>query len=87
MKRVTDRTKIVRERTKIVKERTRLYRGERRKSGRERRGYETKIITPSIAWRRGVERGSSQRSPLKGRERAIVSQTNIGTVSSRCNIY
>ena len=30
---------------------------------------------------RGVERGSDRRSYLKGRERAIVSQTNIGTVS------
>ena len=30
---------------------------------------------------RGVERGSVRRSFLKGRERAIVSQTNIGTVS------
>ena len=30
---------------------------------------------------RGVERGSVRRSSLKGRERAIVSQTNIGTVS------
>ena len=30
---------------------------------------------------RGVERGSSSRSSLKGRERAIVSQTDIGTVS------
>ena len=29
---------------------------------------------------RGVERGSARRSRLKGRERAIVSQTNIGTV-------
>ena len=29
---------------------------------------------------RGVERGSARRSSLKGRERAIVSQTNIGTV-------
>ena len=29
---------------------------------------------------RGVERGSASRSSLKGRERAIVSQTNIGTV-------
>ena len=29
---------------------------------------------------RGVERGSSSRSSLKGRERAIDSQTNIGTV-------
>ena len=36
---------------------------------------------PSIAWRRrGVERGSARRSSLKGRERAIVSQPNIGTV-------
>ena len=30
---------------------------------------------------RGVERGSARRSSLKGRERASVSQTNIGTVS------
>ena len=30
---------------------------------------------------RGLERGSARRSSLKGRERAIVSQTNIGTVS------
>ena len=30
---------------------------------------------------RGVERGSAGRPSLKGRERAIVSQTNIGTVS------
>ena len=30
---------------------------------------------------RGVERGSARRSSLKGRARAIVSQTNIGTVS------
>ena len=31
---------------------------------------------------RGVERGSTRRSSLKGRERAIVNQTNIGTVST-----
>ena len=31
---------------------------------------------------RGVERGSAGRSSLKGRKRAIVSQTNIGTVSN-----
>ena len=30
---------------------------------------------------RGVERGSPQRSSLRGWERAVVSQTNIGTVS------
>ena len=30
---------------------------------------------------RGVERGSARQSSLKGRERAIVSETNIGTVS------
>ena len=30
---------------------------------------------------RGVERGSARRSSVKGRERAIVSQTVIGTVS------
>ena len=29
---------------------------------------------------RGVERGSARRSSLKGREKAIVKQTNIGTV-------
>ena len=28
-----------------------------------------------------MERGSARRSSLKGRERAIVNQTNIGTVS------
>ena len=30
---------------------------------------------------RGVERGSARRSSLKGRERAIVKQTNIGIIS------
>ena len=30
---------------------------------------------------KGVERGSARRSSLKGQERPIVSQTNIGTVS------
>ena len=30
---------------------------------------------------RGLERGSARRSSLKGRERAIVSQTNTGTFS------
>ena len=30
---------------------------------------------------RGVERGSARRCSLQGRERAIVNQTNIGTVS------
>ena len=30
---------------------------------------------------RGVERGNTRRSSLKGRERAIISQTKIGTVS------
>ena len=30
---------------------------------------------------RDVERGSARRSSLKGRERAIVNQTNVGTVS------
>ena len=30
---------------------------------------------------RGVEKESARRSPSKGRERAIVNQTNIGTVS------
>ena len=30
---------------------------------------------------RGVERGSARRSSLKGREVAIVNQTNVGTVS------
>ena len=31
---------------------------------------------------RGVERGSAKRPSLKGRERAIVNQTNIGTISN-----
>ena len=30
---------------------------------------------------RGVKRGSARRSSLKGRERAVIDQTNIGTVS------
>ena len=30
---------------------------------------------------RGVERGSARRSSLKGQERAIINQMNIGTVS------
>ena len=30
---------------------------------------------------KGVEKGSARRSSLKGRERAIVNQTNVGTVS------
>ena len=43
-------------------------------------------INPRTSHRRsqeekGVERGSARRSSLKGRERAIVNQTNIGTVS------
>ena len=32
---------------------------------------------------RGVERGSARRSSLKGRERAIVNQMNIGKTSER----
>ena len=31
---------------------------------------------------RGVERGSARRPSLKGRERTIVSQVNIGSVSN-----
>ena len=31
---------------------------------------------------RGVERGSARRSSLKGQEKAIVNQTNTGTVST-----
>ena len=37
--------------------------------------------TPDRLEERGVERGSARRSCLKGRERAIVNQTNNGTVS------
>ena len=46
-------------------------------------GHKAKDTTPLIAWRReGIARGSSQqRSSLRGRERAIVNQTNIRTVS------
>ena len=44
-------------------------------------GHKSKDITPSIAWKTGVERGSAWQSSLKGREKAILSQTNIGTVS------
>ena len=42
----------------------------------------SKDLTPSIAWRRGVERaGYARRSSLKGRGKTIVNQTNIGTIS------
>ena len=40
-------------------------------------GHTAKDISPSIAWRRGVERGNARRSSLKGRDRAIVNQTNL----------
>ena len=42
------------------------------------------VITPlhDRLEERGVDRGSARRSSLKGRERAIVNQTNIGTVST-----
>ena len=42
------------------------------------------VITPlhDRLEERGVDRGSARRSSLKGRERAIVNQTNIGTVSN-----
>ena len=42
---------------------------------------QTKDITPTAAWRKGsIEKGSSQRSTLKGRDRTIVNHTNIETV-------
>ena len=39
-----------------------------------------KGITPSIEKKRGVERRSARRSSLKGREKAIVNQTNVGAL-------
>ena len=43
-----------------------------------------KDIAPS---ERGMERGSGRRSSLlKGREMAIVNQTNIGTVSDKVDV-
>ena len=39
------------------------------------------LLTTDRLEERGVERGSARRSSLKGRERAIINQTNIGTVS------
>ena len=46
-------------------------------------GHKAKDIIPLIASveERGVKRGSARRSSLKGRERVIVNQTNIGIVS------
>ena len=46
-------------------------------------GYKVKVVTPSIAWRREAwkEKAYVRRSSLKGRERAIVKQTNTGIVS------
>ena len=44
--------------------------------------HKAKGITPLITWRREAWKEESvSRSSLKGRERAIVNQTNIGTVS------
>jgi len=41
-----------------------------------------KNITPKIARRReALKKGSARRSFLKGRERAIVNETNVGSVS------
>ena len=51
-----------------------------RSPGGERRGKKFHLDRDRLE-ERGVERGSARRSSLKGRERAIVSQTNIGTVS------
>ena len=45
------------------------------------RGNKARDTTLPIAWRRGVERGRARWSSLEGRERAIIIQTNIGTVS------
>ena len=43
-------------------------------------GQKVKDITPLIAWRREAwKEESARRSSFKGRERGIVSQTNIGT--------
>ena len=46
-------------------------------------GHNAKDIAPSIAWkeRHGKRLDDPRRSSLKGRKRAIVSQSNIGTVS------
>ena len=45
-------------------------------------GHKAKGITPSIAWRREAWKEEALDDlPWKGRERAIASQTNIGTVS------
>ena len=46
-------------------------------------GHKAKCITPSITWRRGMERRSTRWSSLKGWEKAIVSQTSIRTVFHR----
>ena len=45
-------------------------------------GHKAKDITSLIAWKKETwKKGSARRSSLKGRERANVSQTSIGTVS------
>ena len=45
----------------------------------------TKFVVPNTliasVVEKGVERGSARRSSLKGRERAVVSQTNTKTIS------
>ena len=46
-------------------------------------GHKAKNIRPPIAWsKRGVEKASARRSPLKGRERAIVMQSD-----EHCNCF
>ena len=45
------------------------------------RGHKAKDHTINRLEERGVERGNARRSSLKGREKAIVLQTNIGTFS------
>ena len=45
-------------------------------------GHKAKDITPSVAWRREARKEEALDDlPVKGRERAVVNQTNIGTVS------
>ena len=52
-------------------------------------GQKAMDIIPSITWRRealGLDRWSARRSSLKGREKAIVNQTNIGASYFKGNV-
>ena len=61
----------------LLLERSEVFRSLRHYRRAQSQGH----YTIDLLEERGAERGSARLSSLKGRERAIVNQTNIGTVS------